>query len=436
MFDIAKEVEIPQKQQMWYVIGRISVYALFLVFLGYAFVKVVFPSHYSYFDFGQYHARGNTLIEPRLENGDITRGPVKAGQSLVFNTVARGEFQKVEWLVRKTRESQALDGTLEMKRSYRAMLYPEGEPVIFREGTLLFYDGKYYIISQKTIRNIPENLLAPLRFTSPEQFMEIAEEEFVLHTLGEPVEADEYWIEGGLYRRDDEVYQLRGGELYRFISEDAFRSWYRDEDARETDEAVGDLETMKSIGFAPGVLIEYKNGVYAIEGEFIRPIDSPESFLSKGYDWEDIIRVESEEFSAYTQGDIYTLQRPHINGTVFYDEEKEEYYLVDNQTRRPIRGEHIQSQYKNIPEISVNFDSSLVECQLEKKFNRKYQCIIDIAGVGSGAEYQFTFTPSQDVILEEMDLILIRGINTESLGIFLTDVKNRLVKRLGIYGQE
>ena len=317
MFDIARGMSIPQKYEKWYIGGRIFIYALFFAFLGYAVVKVMFPNHYSYFDFGQYHARGNTLIEPRLENGEITRGPIEKGQSLVFNTVARGEFQEVRWLVRKTSSSQNLEGFLQMERVYRAMLYPEGEPVKFRNGTLLSYDGKYYIISESKLRNIPENLLAPLLFTSPEQFMEITEEEFSLHTLGDPVGVDEYWIEGGLYRRDDEVYQFREGEFYRFISEDAFRSWYRDEDARETDEPVGDLETMKTLGFAPGVLIEYKNGVYAIEGEFVRPIDSPESFLSKGYEWEDIIQVEAEEFSAYTRGDIYSLQRPHINGTVF-----------------------------------------------------------------------------------------------------------------------
>lgn len=120
----------------------------------------------------------------------------------------------------------------------------------------------------------------------------------------------------------------------------------------------------------------------------------------------------------------------------FYDTQRDQYLLVDNGMKRPIQGENIQRQYKDIPKVLVDFEPDPVECTLEKKFGNAYKCTMDISGIGSGAEYQFTFFPSQSGELDDMDLILVRGMNISSLNVFLTDIKNRLIKRLGIYGQK
>lgn len=427
-FDIAPAVSIPKHLRGAYGALRILLWAAFAALLAYGAVKILFPNEYGYFDFTQYYGPDNTLILPRLSDGEITRGPVPEVESMIFNAIARGEFEELSFAIRAEEGDPA--GTLEMVRTYRAMLFPEGDPAVLPDGTLAANDGEFYFVSDEALREIPEPLLDTFGF-SRGKFLEISDRETALHGRGEPIGVDEYWTGGALFTDGEEFFQIREGRLDPFVSERAYLSRHRRQDARildpRRDVPVADI--LKPIGFLDGTLLSYGGGVYAVEGEFVRPIDSPESFLAKGYAWEDVVEATEEEFSAYERGDIYGIERSHSSGTVFVDEDSNRHFLIDNGVRREIFGEHILDAYESIPAIPASADPERLECDIAPGRWGWYGCKRDIAGFGSGAEYQFFFTPKEDTELKEMKTVLVRGASWESFRTFLSDAKNRLLRK-------
>jgi len=432
MYDFTKEIEISKKDQKWYILGRFVLYLLFLVFVAYAFVKIVFPNHYGYFDFTQYYGAENTLLAPRLSNGEITRGPIPQEEVLIFNTVARGEFEKFRWVGKKAKASPELSGEMTLVQAYRAMLYPEGSSVLLREGSLVSYDGVSYIVSREKLRAIPSAYFSQLGF-SQEQFTPLSEEEFLLHEKGDDVGEDEYWIEGSLFRIDDDFYQVREGRIDSFVSARAYLSQYQEKDARMLNRIAPDSDISQSIGFSSGMLLGYEDGVYVSEGAFLRPITSPEAFLSKGYEWDWVIPITQEEFSAYDRGEIYTEQRPHSSGTLFYDKERNLYFIIDSDKKRMLKGDVIQDQYQSVSKIQVDSEPQGTSCVIQKSLWGTFTCEGTLyRNTGSGAEYQFSYTPKSDVSIEEMKTLLIRGVNESSFRVFLTDVRSRILRRFGV----
>jgi len=430
--DFTPHVRIERQCLRLYRMLRVLLWVAFAVFITYAFVKVVFPNHYGYFDFTQYYGSENTIYNPRLESGEITRGPVDAQGGMIFNVIARGEFERVQWSVRPENTEKVAGGTLSMIRTYRAMLYEMGDPVELRDGSLVSFDSRYFLVSDGKLREIIPGDLEGLGFTA-EQFTVIHEEEYLLHEEGKPVGGDEYWTEKGLFTDGEGLYlQVREGRLDEFSSERSYLSQYRKEDARIMNRVLPDQDIVKTIGFSDGMLIGYGDGVFATEGEFIRPIDSPESFLSKGYEWDMVVPVTKEEFSAYERGDIYTLQRPHVNGAVFRDDETGQMFLVEEGVRREIVGDHIQRQYEAVPAVTADADPEVVTCRVERKVIGGYGCKMEVEGVGSSSEYQFQYQPTDDLILEEMKIMLVRGKDMESFRVFMAEVRSRIGDRFGI----
>ena len=177
--------------------------------------------------------------------------------------------------------------------------------------------------------------------------------------------------------------------------------------------------------------MDYQGGVYVSSEGKARPIDSPQSFLSKGYTWEDVIPVTEEEFLAYAQGETYNARRVHVDGTVFVDTTSEETFFVENGKKRRISGDNIYSQFKNLPLVVIDAHPETVRCIVQEDVIG-YGCVLQAPHDGRGMEYQFSFIPSSNGALSSMSLVFDKEINKENLSMFLSNLRSRIMKRFGL----
>lgn len=433
MFDLTPDILISEKYQKWYVLGRFFLYGSFFVFGIFVFLKIVFPDHYDFFDFEQYYGKNNTVIQPRLESGENVGEKLLANEKMIFNVVARGDFDSLSWEI-KTKEDNTLEGDLFVTRAYRAMLYPQGEKMGFREGSLLSHEDRFFIISKGMLYEIDQNTKEVFSFDT-NNFLEITKEEFSLYETVSFLQSDTFWIEGSLFSTEDgEYYQVEGGSLRPFVSENAYLSSYRKEDARSLpkDQEIIPIEEQKKKGFPDGSLLSYRDGVFIVEDGFLRGIDTAETFLSKGYDWNMLFSVTEEEISPYEISGFFSLRSPHLRGTVFSDKENSISYFVDRGMLREIVGEHIAEQYRNGGAISVDFGVERKTCPLSKTGKKKYECFLLLTTKEDGFEYEFTFVPKNEIYLKEMGVTFSMKKNWEHTKLFLLDIKNRLERRVGM----
>ncbi|NCU41310.1 MAG: hypothetical protein EOM19_01130 [Candidatus Moranbacteria bacterium] len=433
MFDFTPDIKISKKYRKWYSFGRLFLYGGFFLFGTFVFSKIVFPDHYDFFDFEQYYGKNNTVINPRLEDGENVLEKLSPNEKMIFNVVVRGDFDSLLWEI-KTKNTTLLEGDLFVTRAYRAMLYPQGEKIGFREGSLLRYKERLFIILKGMIYEIDQNTREALSFDT-NNFMEITQEEFSLYKEVSFLPSDTFWIEGSLFSTEDgEYYQVEGGALHSFVSENAYLASYRKEDARFLPKERVNIprEEQKKKGFPDGTLLSYKDGVFIVEEGFLRGVDTAETFLSKGYDWDMLFPVTEEEVSPYEISGLFSLRSPHVQGTVFSDKENNISYFVDKGKLREIVGEHIAKQYQSGGRVFVDFQVEKKTCSLSKVGKKKYECFLPLGSKEEGFEYEFTFVPKNETSLKEMGVTFSMKKNWDHTKLFLSDIKNRLGQRIGI----
>ncbi|QQS61215.1 MAG: hypothetical protein IPN70_05010 [Candidatus Moraniibacteriota bacterium] len=426
------QIIIPQKYQFVYGIGRFVLYGFFLFLTTVLFLKVVFPDIYGTFEFSRYDDPKNSLLEPR-EIGELkSDGGIQKGEFINFGAIAEGDFKSIHAGFTSSKD-QELKGEISFVRKYRAMTYPDGLPAIFFDGTLLSLEDKFFIVSEGKTRYIPKDIFDILGF-SKEQFLPIGENEFSFQTRGDDIRKDEYWIQGSLFHRDGMYYQIKENRIDFFVSERAYLSKYKKEYARNMNRDFPDEGVSKVLGFANGTLMDYQGGVYVSSEGKARPIDSPQSFLSKGYSWEDVIKITEEEFLAYEQGEIYNARRTHIDGTVFIDTVSGETFFIESEKKRLIRGENILKQYENIPPVIIEAHPESISCILkEDSIFSGYGCSSSLLNVdGRGVEYQLRLMAYENMDLSEMNITFDKEVNGENFRKFLAELRIRILKRFGL----
>lgn len=420
----------------WYFTLRI---ALVLVFMGigvFVVVKTVFPNGGGYFDFKSYGSGKNTLADPRYENGTpIVKGTIKKGSLMILNTSASGDFSRADIDFSGTRDAVEYLGTISLVQAYRAYLYPMGEPIVCpREGSLVASGGKYKMISGGKSREFVSAEDVVARGYYLDQFMDFPSESVSQCPRGELIDVGERVIPGMLIVTDEGFFQLLDNEWVSFVSDSAFFSRYRKEDAVSVSQEVFALFPVreKLTGFADGVLVSYGESVYVTEGDMLRPIDSVDTFLSKGYEWENVVAMSGEEFGMYARGKLYTKREPHPNGTIFMEERTDAMYVVEGGTKREIAFPQLRAQFSGVHPLSASA-VDLGECMATSGW-LSFGCSIDWAGKerGMGAEYQLTYVAKADVTLDEMEIVFLREKNMRNLGLFLAETMGKLQSRYSV----
>ncbi len=433
MPDFTPTIILDAKWKRFYLFGRIFLILLFLATIIFLTLNIVFPNTKFYFNFRNYSSSKNTISAPRYENEmPAKNGVTNEKEPIIFNATAFGSFSKVSIALKPAPNSdQNFSGIISVLHSYRAFLYAEDAPIGWRDGSLLRANKEYYLVSEKKLRKFSSfEDISPSGF-SLEQFHPVSETIIQQFPAGENIDAKkikEKLPEGLIIKIEKNYYQLSGEELVPFVSQRAYLSRFRPEDALEKTAEIFQKYKIskKRIGFLDGTVLSYGESVYVAEGNNLRPIDSPETFLAKGYIWEDVIPLTGEEFGIYARGQLYTYKQPHPNGTVFEDKNNGRFFLIDNGKRKEILPE-VLYQFKFIRPIPTE-TAIWGECEL--KNNR---CAIEWNGEekDSSAEYQFTYYPSAPETIGEIKIKFIRDINSKNWLNFLKETKQKFLNKYG-----
>lgn len=333
-------------------------------------VKTVFPNGGGYFDFRSYGSGKNTIADPRLADGTaVAKGALKKGETMRMNVSSSGDFSTAEIVFHGNAEDADRIGEMTVVRAYRAYVYPEGDAV------------------------------------------SCARSETIAST-------------------DEGFFALRDGEWIPFVSDRAFHSRFRDEDATViTSEQFSRYPVSESrIGFLDGTVVSYGDSAYVVEGETLRPIDSIDTFLSKGYAWSDVVAMTGEEFGMYTRGKLYTKREPHPNGTVFSEEGTGKLFLIDGGKKREIPAT-CASRFASIRAIPASV-ADLGSCTMRRGWF-SFGCSVDWKNAqrGTGAEYELTYAAKSGVTLRDAEVVFTREKNAHNFGLFLTDIVDKLKTR-------
>lgn len=433
--------------------------ALVLAFLGTAVfvaIKTVFPNGGGYFDFRSYGSGKNTLADPRYEDGaPVAKGALKQETVMLVNASASGDFSRVDIFFSGERVGGDI-GRVSLKQAYRAYLYPVGEPVVCpREGSLIASQEKYGIVSKGKVRWFASLEEVRARGYALDQFAVFSPESMAGCPRGESISVRERAIPGMIIATDEGHFQLLEDEWAPFVSDSAFESRYRREDAVvpmtfppvqvqclpnikcESVAVSPEMLTLypvreNPLGFADGTLVSYGESVYAVEGETLRPIDSVDTFLAKGYAWEEVKALTGEEFGMYTRGKLYTKREPHPNGTLFSEEKTDTMYVVEGGTKRAIVFPELRAQFDGVKALPASV-VDLGECTVTDRL-LSFGCRIDWAGKerGVGAEYELTYTAQSPVTLASLEVVFSREKNARNWGLFVAETMGKLQSRYPI----
>ena len=164
------------------------------------------------------------------------------------------------------------------------------------------------------------------------------------------------------------------------------------------------------------------------------PIGDATIFESKGFQWNDLINVGGDTVSFYEKGKIFELDSAHPNGTVFFTQESEEYYLVENGKKHFLPTSKIAQSWTRKTPVSVSERSLEAKeiCSLEMKetfWNKRYlNCQLNVQALNTiiGTDYEFYLEGKTDFEFSEANIILKKNKNKENFDIFLESIISRI----------
>ena len=369
-----------------YLIGRVFLYAICILFTFFFTIRVVFPTTPFSFSFHTPQSTKNTLSDPRnsadqssLENGNIT-----GNQTLIGNFESPGTFSRIRVSFTLTKKSPEITHfKASISRSYRSFFFP-----------------------------IDETPLAS--FEHPPLYRDIT----------------------GIY------YAEIDGFLKRFVSTEAYLSRYPESFALplETNTDKSPPISNEWMGFRPGSLLAFADGVFLVTSEHeIRPFGSPEIFLSMGYHFENVIQAHEEEIGIYERGRVLSYGASQSDGTLFQDKDSGAYLLVQNQKLQPITSPEYRKFIleKTTPIIaSLTSRNTTLSCFPVSSWYREKTFTCDISKImlplDFGNAFQFSLknvTPDIDADLDTITVSLVTDRTRDNFSLFINQIFSRLLNR-------
>ncbi len=447
MFDLTKEIKLEPRWQKIYRWFRFLVYAAFILsflYLGYVFL---FPSRYFLFSFSSPSSLRNNILEPRNSSNDsLENGEIKKEEILIFDAIlppSEGNFSRIKVDIDLKKDSALIQkNELIVVKSYQSFFYPLGDPVGFKDGDLVKNKGNYYLVSQGKLRKFSASQAMKNLGFSLDNFEEVGKEELKYNPAGDNITDPKNYPDDILIKIEGNYYKFKDNKLHSFINSNAYLSQYFDYQAINRDgDFLNKYELAEEkLGFSSGALLSYGESAFIVSNNEILPIDSPATFESMGFNWDDITPASSEEIGNYERGKLFTDKRSHPDGTIFAGKESGKYYLVQDGAKREIIGSNILRSYlkKNPVLVDEKGLNTKVDCQLKKNssfFGKSYGCFISINGLSKmvGNDYRFEVTFSSDIQARELNLTFQKTVNWNNLKLSLIDIEQRIVSRY--YGQ-
>ena len=190
-------------------------------------------------------------------------------------------------------------------------------------------------------------------------------------------------------------------------------------------------------GFSNGTLLSFGDSIFAVVDGKAMPFDNPITFLSLGYQWKDVIPATEAEIGLYQRDKLFSIDRPHPNGTVFLTLDSHKYFLVQNGQKMEITDAGILKTYLHsspiaVDEKSLNFKLS---CGLQKDIwpLHSYSCSIPISDLAQflGNNYQFSIQNIGSNNIQHISLSFSRNPDWSNARNTLSDIKHKFLLNYG-----
>jgi hypothetical protein len=130
------------------------------------------------------------------------------------------------------------------------------------------------------------------------------------------------------------VYYIDNGQKRPIESPNMLRSQFRWDDLVVTTQTEIDaLPNGPQMTYRDGSLLSNRGGVFVISDGQRLPIDSPSTFLQKGYKWSNVIAVSDAELAPQPQGPGLTTAAKHPNGSLLVKPGGEVFVIKNGQRR-------------------------------------------------------------------------------------------------------
>lgn len=434
--DFTKEVTLDSKYDKLYRRLQIAVYALAFLSGLYLTYSILFPKAYFTFSFQNPNSLSNGITALRLNTGaSPDHGDISQKDTLTFYSALVGNYSKakISFILDKKSPSTADSQTI-VRKSYQAFLYPEGDPVGFKDGSLIKNNNGYYIISNGVKRQFKNIAVFSQMGFSPEAFREVDNNDPRYNPSGEIIADQSNYPDSTVFKINGDYYILDGGQLDKFVSEKAYLTQYEGSVAVVKDEAIFQkyAPSQNLTGFADGTLIAYGISAYIVSGTQVLPINNVATFESMGYDWADLINASGDEFSLYQKDKLFTLSSPHPNGTIFITKENGDYYLIKDNQKHLLPSKNIAQTWLRKKPILVSDDSQNISqnCSLTKDIlsSRNYSCQIPLDDFNNliGKDWEFKLSSGEDVKLDTLNVVFEKTVTWDNLKLSLSNIITRV----------
>ncbi len=378
-------VQLEKKHLHLYQLSQGVLYLSTFALVFFLVLRSLFPVTLDIFDFDNPSSRDNSLI-PHENPANIsitTTGKMPSKESIVFNLGASAEDSQAHFnLLINKKSPLPKDIALTIRHGYQAAWLPKGEP----------------------IKDFPAR--------------------------------DFYTLDGVYYQRTSER------TLDRFVSETAFLSRYPKEFAKPlTHEEFATYNLSENvIGFRPGVLTAYGEGVFIIMNDKeMRPVGSARIFQDLGYRFEDVQKISAEELGIYERGKIFLSGDRHPDGTLFQDTDSDQFFLVDQEELHEVLpGRYLDFLLSKTRPVLFSTKESLsaVSCQMiPNTFSYGIHCDMPITTISAstGSNYEIMITNNGgDVHLNKLEARFTTAKNQNNLHFILAQIKDTFLTRFGL----
>ncbi len=438
-FDLTKEAALDAKNYKIYKALQIALYAsAFLLAVYFAF-KVIFPSAYFSYTYGAMGSANSINVPRDAAQAPLLDGRMAAGQNSYFDATANGNFSKIAInLSLNAKSTMPAAAEIQVRKSYQAFLYPEGDPIGFKNGTLLKNKTNYYLVSEGALRKFASPNIIPSLGYSQDAFMEVSQNDLKYNPAGNPITDNNNYPDDSLFKVGDDYYILQAGILKKFVSTAAFLDQYKSVQAIAKNENFLTRYPISEdmAGFNEDSLVSYANSIYIINQGEILPIDSPTTFVSKGFDWNNVEKASADEIALYKKGKLFNIASPHPDGTIFKTDTGK-YYMIMGQKKHLLPSDNIANSWMNHSIVPVSAKSLDItdSCAIKKDLLslRTYSCEISISDLQSldGSDYEFAVSPKNDIRLNSLNVTFSTAVNMtnlkSSIKSILSGVKNNYV---------
>ena len=437
MFDLTKEIKIDHDWQKKYKILRVIVYLTFLLGLTVISFKILFPIKSFDFFFRTAGALKNTVVSPRnQEDAPLSDGKLPKDNNLTFDTSLSGDFSRINVTFVLEKDSESIDkGSVSARKSFQSLFYPEGDPMGFKDGSLVKNSKNYYIISNSKLREFSSLQLVKDLGYDEDSFKEVFSDELKYNKEGDIITSSDIYPDDSLFKVGDDYYQIKNQKLSKFVSRRAFSTQYEPKQAIEKGpEFLENFEISEDfIGFADGTLLSLGLSGFTVSQGKILPINNVTTFESMGFNWDDVISANGEEIGIYEKTKLFTIDQPHPDGVILSDKEMGKLYYVQNGERREFTGPNIINSYLKKDPVLVEEKGLRItnQCELKKKigFSKKYDCVMPIESMKDiiGNDYQFVLNSDSDIKIKEINIMFKRNATLENLRLALSDIKKKII---------